>query len=45
LKSVRPSQAEPIPAADTAPRIGTILIRFVGMLVIAVAILALAWNR
>ena len=45
MKSVRPDHTDPIPLRVSAPRVGTIMIRFVGLLVVAVVLLALAWSR
>ena len=45
MKSVRPDNSDSIPLRSTAPRMGTIMIRFIGLLVAAVVVLALIWNR
>jgi hypothetical protein len=45
LKSVRPDNPDPIPLRGAPPRMGTIMIRFVGLLVVAVVVLALVWSR
>jgi hypothetical protein len=45
MESIRPDQTEPIPLRRPPQGIGTIMIRFVGLLLAAVVILALAWNR
>ena len=45
MKSVRPDNTEPIPMRAETPRMGTIMIRFVGLLVVAVVVLALIWSR
>ncbi len=45
MKSVRPDTTDPIPLRTTPPRIGTIMIRFVGILTLAVVVLTLIWNR
>ena len=45
MKSVRPNNAEPIPLRTEPPRIGTIIIRFVGLLAVAVVVLTLIWSR
>jgi hypothetical protein len=45
MKSVRPDNPDPIPLRDEPPRMGTIMIRFVGLLVVAVVVLALIWSR
>jgi hypothetical protein len=44
MNSVRPDNSDPIPLRASPPRMGTILIRFVGLLVVAVVVLALAWR-
>jgi len=45
MQTIRPDNSDPIPARNTSPRMGTIMIRFVGLLVLAVAALAFAWSR
>jgi hypothetical protein len=45
MKSVRPDNPDPIPLRSEPPRMGTIMIRFVGLLVAAVVALALVWSR
>ena len=46
MQSVRPVNADPIPLRRPHQGgIGTIMIRFVGLLVLAVVVLALAWSR
>jgi hypothetical protein len=45
MKSVRPDNPDPIPLRSAPPRMGTIMIRFVGLLVVAVVVLALVWSR
>jgi hypothetical protein len=44
MNSVRPDNTDPIPLQASPHRMGTILIRFVGLLIVAVMILALAWR-
>jgi len=44
MNSFRPDNTDPIPLRASSPRMGTILIRFVGLLVVAVVVLALAWR-
>jgi hypothetical protein len=44
MNSVRPDNSDPIPLQASPHRMGTILIRFVGLLIVAVMILALAWR-
>ena len=45
MKSVRPDNTDPIPLRTAPPPMGTIKIRFVGMLFVAVVVLALIWSR
>ena len=45
MKSVRPDNTDPIPMRAETPRMGTIMIRFVGLLVVAVVVLALIWSH
>jgi hypothetical protein len=44
MNSVRPDNTDPIPLQASPHRMGTILIRFIGLLIVAVMILALAWR-
>jgi hypothetical protein len=45
MKSFRPDSTNPIPMRTSPHRMGTIMIRFVGLLVVAVVVLALVWSR
>jgi hypothetical protein len=45
MKSVRPDHSDPIPLRRPPHNIGTIMIRFVGLLLAAVLALALVWSR
>jgi hypothetical protein len=45
MKSVRPDNTNPIPLRTASPRMGTIMIRFVGLLAAAVVVLTLIWSR
>jgi hypothetical protein len=45
MKSVRPDNTDPIPLRNSPPNMGTIIIRFVGLLLVAVVVLALIWSR
>jgi len=45
MKTVRPDKTDPIPMRTEPPRMGTIMIRFVGLLVVAVVVLALIYSR
>ena len=45
MKSIRPDSTNPIPMRTSPHRMGTIMIRFVGLLAVAVVVLALIWSR
>jgi len=45
VQTIRPNTTEPIPVQRSAPRIGTIIVRFVGLLVVVVVLLAWGWSR
>jgi hypothetical protein len=45
MQTTRPDNTDFIPLRNSSPRIATIMIRFVGLLIAAVTILALAWSR
>ena len=45
MKSIRPDNSDPIPLRRPPHNMGTIMIRFVGLLVAAVLVLALIWSR
>ena len=45
MKSIRPDTTDPIPVRNVAPRMGSIIVRFVGLLLIAIAALAIVWLR
>jgi hypothetical protein len=45
MQTIRPDNTDPIPLRNSPPRMGTIMIRFVGLLVLAVVVLAFAWSR
>jgi hypothetical protein len=45
VKSVRPENTDPIPLRNVPPRMGTIMIRLAGLLVVAAIVLALIWSR
>ena len=45
MKSVRPDNTDPIPLRNSPHNMGTIMIRFVGLLVTIVVVLALLWSR
>lgn len=45
VKAIRPEGTEPIPVRASPHRVGTILIRFVGMLLLVIVVLMLIWSR
>jgi hypothetical protein len=45
MQSVRPDNSDPLGLRRSPPGMGTITIRFIGLLVLAVAVLALIWSR
>jgi hypothetical protein len=45
MESIRPENTDPIPLQSSPPKMGTIMIRFVGLLIVAIAVLALIWSR
>jgi hypothetical protein len=45
VKTIRPDNTDPIPLRSAPPGMGTIMIRFVVLLAVAVTVLALAWSR
>ena len=45
MESIRPETSDPIPLRPSPHRVGTIMIRFVGLLFLAVAAMALVWLR
>jgi hypothetical protein len=45
MESVRPGDTNPIPMQRSQQSMGSIMIRFVGLLLVAVVILALIWSR
>jgi hypothetical protein len=45
MESIRPETTDPIPLRSAPTQFGTIMLRFVGLLVVAVAILALVYSR
>jgi hypothetical protein len=45
VKIVKPNNTDPIPLRTSSPKMGTIMLRFVALLLVAVAVLALLWNR
>ncbi len=45
MESIRPENTDPIPLRASPHRMGTIMVRFVGLLFVVVAILALVYSR
>jgi hypothetical protein len=45
MESIRPDNRDPIPLRSAPQNVGTILIRFVGLLIVVVAVLAVIWLR
>jgi hypothetical protein len=45
MKTIRPDNTDPIPLRSSPHRVGTIMLRFAGLLFVAMVVLALAWNR
>jgi hypothetical protein len=45
MKSIRPDTTDPIPVRNVPPRMGSIIVRFIGLLLIAIAALAIVWLR
>ena len=45
IKAMQPNDADPIPLRMSQHGIGTLVIRFVGLLFLAVTALALVWIR
>jgi hypothetical protein len=45
MKTIRPSNTDPIPLRNASPPIGTVMIRFAGVLIVAAIVLAAVWLR
>jgi hypothetical protein len=45
VETIRPNTTEPIPLRSSPPRMGTIIVRFVSLLILAVVLLAWVWSR
>ena len=45
MESVRPDNTDSIPLQRSRQGMGRIMIRFVGLLLVSVAVLALIWSR
>jgi hypothetical protein len=44
MESIRPNNSDPIPVQASQHHVGTIMIRFVGILIAAIAVMALLWS-
>jgi hypothetical protein len=45
MASIRPDNSDPIPLRASPHRMGTLMLRFVGLLFLTVAVLALLYSR
>jgi hypothetical protein len=45
MQSVQPDNANPIPLRRSPHGMGTLMIRFFGLLTVAVVLMTLIWNR
>jgi hypothetical protein len=45
MASIRPDNTDPIPLRAAPPRVGIITLRFVGLLFLTIAVLALLYSR
>jgi len=45
MQNVRPDNTDPIPLRRSPQGVGTILIRFIGLLAAATLVMVLIWNR
>jgi hypothetical protein len=45
MQSVRPDNSSPIPLQRSQQSMGSIMIRFVGLLLVSIVVLALIWSR
>ncbi|RXH15847.1 hypothetical protein EAS56_07425 [Bradyrhizobium guangzhouense] len=45
MESIRPDTTDPIPLRPAPSQFGTIMLRFVGLLAVAIAILAFVYSR
>ena len=45
MESLRPETTDPIPLRPAPSQFGTIMLRFVGLLAVAIAILAFVYSR
>jgi hypothetical protein len=45
MESIRPENTDPIPVRTEPSQMGSIIIRFVGLLLVAIVALAIVWLR
>jgi hypothetical protein len=45
MESIRPDNTDPIPLRPAPSQFGTIMLRFVGLLAVAIAVLAFVYSR
>jgi hypothetical protein len=45
MESIQQETTDPMPLRASSPRMGTLVLRFIGLLLLAVAVLALIWSR
>jgi len=45
MESVQPDNADRIPLRHSQHRVGSLMIRFVGLLLVTVVVMALLWSR
>jgi hypothetical protein len=45
MKTIRPDNTDPIPLRQSPHRVGTIMLRFGGLLLLAIVVLVLVWSR
>ena len=45
METIRPEKSDPIPLRSASPPVGTIMVRFVGLLIVVIAVMALIWSR
>ncbi|WP_165421483.1 hypothetical protein [Bradyrhizobium sp. Leo170] len=45
MQSVRPDNTDPIPLWQSPHSVGTIMLRFVGLLIAATVVMVLIWSR
>jgi hypothetical protein len=45
MENIRPGNTEPIPVQTSHHHVGTILVRFVGILIAIVVVMALLWSH